>query len=87
MALKNTNIANVNIFDTDDSSIIVGEESLNAQSFTHQISYQAGRREYDYATYFGFSVGSENQRFRQLNSALHIHSDRAERGESPIGFC
>ena len=71
--LKNTNIANVNVFDTDDSSIIVGEESLNAQSFTHQIAYQADRREYAHATWFCFSDGEVQESFKRACGCSFQH--------------
>jgi hypothetical protein len=71
--LKNTNIANVNVFDTDDSSIVVGEESLDAQSFTHQIAYQADRREYGHATWFCFSDGEVQESFKRACSCQFSH--------------
>lgn len=90
--LKNTNISNVNVFDVDDSSIVVGEETLESQSFTHQINYQADKREYSHATYFCFNTPDntqqdlENQqRFISRNSAFESHY--IETGTSHSGCC
>jgi len=68
---------NVSLYSTSDASILVGDETMNSATFTHQISYQADRREYSHATWFCFSDGEVQESFHRScgMSFRHYHNN------------
>jgi hypothetical protein len=60
-----------------DASILVGDETLESQTFTHQISYQADKREYSHATWFCFNDKEVQESFKNHCSCSfsHYHND------------
>ncbi|CAG8750423.1 6563_t:CDS:2, partial [Racocetra persica] len=53
--LKLTAPQNEVVYPISDASIAVGDETMTAHTFTHEIKYEADKREYAHATYFCFN--------------------------------
>src|SRR5207244_4714433 len=75
--LKLVDSQNLAVVPISDASILVGDETMSSATFTHQISYQADRREYAHATWFCFSDGAVQESFKRACgcSFSHYHNN------------
>jgi hypothetical protein len=71
----------------DDAEIHVGEETMESASFTHQIAYQADRREYGHATWFCFSDGEVQESFHRACSCSFSHYYNNAPNTFQTGWC
>lgn len=71
----------------DDAEIHVGEETMSSATFTHQISYQADRREYAHATWFCFSDGEVQESFKRACSCSFSHYYNSAPSTTTTGWC
>jgi hypothetical protein len=90
--LKLTAPQNEVVYPISDASVAVGDETMRAHTFTHEIKYEADKREYAHATYFCFNNPDNteqdlvNQRkFTSQHSAFKDHY--RETGPTKSGCC
>lgn len=85
--LKLEREANLNLYSTSDASIMVGDETMESATFTHQISYQADRREYSHATWFCFSDREVQESFHRACSCRFSHYYNNAPNTTRTGWC
>lgn len=85
--LKLSAPANNIVVPISDASIAVGDEYLEHQTFTHQISYQADKREYGHATWFCFSDKEIQESFKSACSCSFSHYYNNAPNVTQTGWC